>query len=162
MQIVGAKHWSCSSESVCSIRVENISPCRRNDNSMMGFTLSFLFLLSRPSWHGFIDNVRQLRTTTIVILICLIFIDLINSFTFEMTDCKTPVGVEHGTITNQQMTSTSSYAQYDASNGRLHNKLSIHSTGKLVWGGWCTDKLDLHQFLQVIVARIILHLFNFR
>ena len=44
----------------------------------MGFTLSVLFFLSRPLWHCFIDNARQLRTTTVVILICLIFIDLIN------------------------------------------------------------------------------------
>ena len=70
-----------------------------------------------------------------------------------MTDCKKPVGVEDGTITNQQMTASSSYEQIDASNGRLNNKRGIDSTGKLVWGGWCTDKLDLHQFLQVIMVK---------
>ena len=79
-----------------------------------------------------------------------------------MTDCKMPVGVEDGTITNQQMTASSSYGHYDASNGRLNNKPSRDSTGKLVWGGWCTDKLDSHQFLQVIVVKIILYLFSFR
>lgn len=79
-----------------------------------------------------------------------------------MTDCKMPVGVEDGTITNQQMTASSSYGPYDASNGRLFNKPSRDSTGKLVWGGWCTDKLDLHQFLQVIMVKIILYLFSFR
>lgn len=70
-----------------------------------------------------------------------------------MTDCKKPVGVEDGTITNQQMTASSSYEQIDAFNGRLNNKLRKDSKGKLVWGGWCTDKLDLHQFLQVIMVK---------
>ena len=70
-----------------------------------------------------------------------------------MTDCKKPVGVEDGTITNQQMTASSLYEQFDASNGRLNNKRRIDSTGKLVWDGWCTDKLDLHQFLQVIMVK---------
>ena len=70
-----------------------------------------------------------------------------------MTDCKKPVGVEDRTITNQQMTASSSYELFDASNGRLNNKRRIDSTGKLIWGGWCTDKLDLHQFLQVIMVK---------
>lgn len=62
-----------------------------------------------------------------------------------MTDCKKPVGVEDGTITNQQMTASSSHEQFDAFNGRLNNKLG--------WGGWCPVKSDLHQFLQVIMVK---------
>ena len=68
------------------------------------------------------------------------------------TDCNTPVGVEDRRITDEQMTA-SSQDDHSASNARLHNKRSISSSS--FWGAWCTDKKDIHQYLQVTPVRLL-------
>jgi len=65
-------------------------------------------------------------------------------------DCSRPVGVENRTqITDQQMSASSHWDQHYASNARLHNHVSISSSGELRWGGWCTDRMNKKQFLQI-------------
>lgn len=66
-----------------------------------------------------------------------------------MTDCNTPVGVEDGRITNQQMMASSRFNEHYAYCGRLNNQVGPDEKGKLHWGGWCTDKSDKNQYLQV-------------
>ena len=68
----------------------------------------------------------------------------------SITDCDRPVGVENRTlITDQQMSASSHWNQHYAFNARLNNHISISSSGALRWGGWCTDRLNKNQFLQV-------------
>ena len=48
------------------------------------------------------------------------------------------------------MTASSQRDGHNASNARLNKELlSKSSSGKYIWGGWCTDKMDIHQYLQV-------------
>ncbi|KAJ7358754.1 hypothetical protein OS493_021530 [Desmophyllum pertusum] len=72
-------------------------------------------------------------------------------------DCNTAVGVEDRKITDQQITASSHWNQHHASNARLNNKLRSWSNSSgvgIIWGGWCTDKLDKNQYLQVDLSRV--------
>lgn len=68
-------------------------------------------------------------------------------------DCKTPVGLEDRRITNQQMSASSHWNNHYAFNARLNNKAENHG-GQFNWGGWCTDKEDKNQYLQVDLGRV--------
>jgi len=60
------------------------------------------------------------------------------------------VGVENRTIiTDQQISASSHWNQHYAFNARLHNHISMTTSGELRWGGWCTDRMDKKQFLQI-------------
>ncbi|KAL9950767.1 hypothetical protein ACROYT_G043325 [Oculina patagonica] len=69
-------------------------------------------------------------------------------------DCNTPVGVETRKITDQQMSASSHWNQHYASNARLNNQASMGPSGDTIWGGWCTDKLNKNQYLQVDLGRV--------
>jgi len=73
-------------------------------------------------------------------------------FLLHFADCNTPVGVESRKISDQQISASSHWNQHYGSNGRLNNKVGVDSSGNLTWGGWCTDKLDKNQYLQVSVS----------
>lgn len=66
----------------------------------------------------------------------------------EYEDCNAPVGVEDGRIKDHQITASSYVNNQVASRSRLHSVFS-RVNGTPVWGGWCTDKLDKSQYLQV-------------
>lgn len=73
-------------------------------------------------------------------------------FLLDCADCSTPVGVEGGKISDQQMSASSHWNQHYGSNGRLNNQARDDGSG-LTWGGWCTDQLDKNQYLQVSVSK---------
>ena len=85
---------------------------------------------------------------------------LLKEIVQSITDCNRPVGVENRTtITDQQMSASSHWNQHYAFNARLNNHASISSSGELRWGGWCTDRLNKNQFLQVTKGRRIAFLY---
>ena len=87
-----------------------------------------------------------LRTSTVSFLL--------KEIVQSITDCNRPVGVENRTtITDQQMSASSHWNQHYAFNARLYNHASISSSDELRWGGWCTDRLNKNQFLQVTIGR---------
>lgn len=71
-------------------------------------------------------------------------------FVVCLVDCETPVGLEDGRINDNQISASSHWNEHVASNARLNNKMHIKSNGQVVWGGWCTDKKNPHQYLEVL------------
>lgn len=69
-------------------------------------------------------------------------------------DCKTPVGVENGRITDQQITASSHFNEHYAFNGRLNNKFRKYSNGSYSWGGWCTDPNEKTPYLQIDMEQV--------
>ncbi|XP_031559855.1 adhesion G protein-coupled receptor L3-like isoform X2 [Actinia tenebrosa] len=70
-------------------------------------------------------------------------------------DCDTPVGLEDGRIENNQISASSHWNEHVASNARLNNRMHTdNNTGKVVWGGWCTDKKNIHQYLEVDLGHV--------
>lgn len=85
---------------------------------------------------------------------------LLKEVVQSLTECNRPVGVENRTmIADQQMSASSHWNQHYAFNARLHNHASISSSGELRWGGWCTDRLNNNQFLQVTNSSRIVFLY---
>ncbi|KAK3727870.1 hypothetical protein QZH41_010595 [Actinostola sp. cb2023] len=68
-------------------------------------------------------------------------------------DCLTAVGLEDRRIPDNQLSASSHWNDHVASNARLNNKFKTVDL-KPVWGGWCTDKKNKHQYLQIDLGHV--------
>ncbi|XP_048581791.1 uncharacterized protein LOC5519041 isoform X1 [Nematostella vectensis] len=68
-------------------------------------------------------------------------------------DCETPVGMENRVIPDDHVTASSHWNNHEASNARLKNEAGFLN-GTFRWGGWCTDNLDKHQYIQVDLGHV--------
>ena len=92
-------------------------------------------------------------------------INLLLPITFAFSACDTPLGVEDGTIPDNQLTAYSSLTLYPPSQARL-NSIPVpepepepESSNA---GGWCAEHNDIYQWIQVdfnaskVVSAIVL------